>query len=59
MAFFRDTEGEGYDFTLSNDDKVEVFLSALSGSSDLTRSLLEELCSNYGTSLTDVLNNTK
>lgn len=57
MDFFRDQEGKGYDFTLTNEDKIEVFLNSLSGSSDLTRSLLEDLCLNYDTNLTDVLNN--
>lgn len=59
MRFFRDTEGKGYDFTLANEDKIEVFMSALPGSSDLTRRLLEELCENYDTRLIDVLNDTK
>lgn len=58
MEWFRDTDGKGYNFTLANEDKIEVFLNALPGQSDPTRRLLEELCENYNTTLTDVLNNT-
>ena len=56
MDFFRDTDGKGYHYTVTNEDKIEVFLNCLSGSSDLTRTLLEELCNNYGTTLNDVYN---
>ena len=41
---------------LTADDRVEIFLTALKGSSDLTRKLLVELCDDYGENLTDVLN---
>jgi hypothetical protein len=41
---------------LSADDRIEIFLGALNGQSDLTRKLLVELCDGYDISLTDVLN---
>lgn len=37
MSFFRDTEKLN---TLSTDDRIEVFSSILSGSSDITTELL-------------------
>lgn len=44
MEFFRDTEKLN---TLSVEDRIEVFKSILSGSSDITVELLEELLSDY------------
>lgn len=45
MAYFR---GDRIHEELSTDDCVEVFLGILKGSSAIKRSLLEELCRNYG-----------
>lgn len=44
MNFFRDDEKLE---TLTNDDRVEVFLEILPGSSDITQELLEELMRDY------------
>ena len=44
MEFFR---SESYCNMLSVDDKREVFLGSLAGSSDITKELLEELLSDY------------
>lgn len=45
MSFFRDDEKLN---TLSTDDRIEVFSSILSGSSDITIELLQELLQDYG-----------
>lgn len=44
MSFFRDTEKLN---TLSTDDRIEVFSSILSGSSDITTELLQKLLQDY------------
>ena len=44
MSFFRDDEKLN---TLSTDDRIEVFSSILSGSSDITIELLQELLQDY------------
>lgn len=54
MALWRDN-GQ-LDRELTPDDRREIFLTALQGSSDLSRGLLEELCKEYGESLDNVLN---
>ncbi|NCB69540.1 MAG: hypothetical protein EOM47_11925 [Bacteroidia bacterium] len=45
MSFFRDTEKLN---ELSVDDRLEVFCSILTGSSDFSAKLLNELLSDYG-----------
>ena len=44
MEFFRDDEKLNQ---LSADDRIEIFLSILSGSSDITVDLLNELLGDY------------
>jgi hypothetical protein len=44
MDFFRDDEKLN---TLSNDDRIEIFRTILSGSSDITVELLRELVDDY------------
>lgn len=44
MAFFRDDEKLN---TLSVDDRIEVFMSILCGSSDVTKPLLDKLLYDY------------
>lgn len=44
MAFFRDDEKLR---SLTADDRIEVFLQVLTGGSDITKDLLEELISDY------------
>lgn len=44
MNFFRDEEKLN---TLSSDDRVEIFLQVLQGSSDITKELLNELICDY------------
>lgn len=57
MDFFRDTDT--FNFEMTEDDKREIFLNVLSGSSDLTCNLLRELCDNYDIELVNVLNREK
>jgi len=45
MAYYR---SDRYSEELSPDDKMEVFMGSIHGSSDLTKSVLEELLSDYG-----------
>lgn len=47
MAFFRDDEKLN---ELSVDDRIEIFRHILVGSSDFTKSLFEEILSDYGVS---------
>jgi hypothetical protein len=47
MAFFRDDEMLQ---TLSADDRVEIFSQVLTGSSDLTKELIEEVLADYSVS---------
>ena len=44
MNFFRDDEKLN---TLSSDDRIEIFLQILPGSSDITEDLLNELICDY------------
>ena len=44
MFFFRDDEKLN---TLSADDRLEIFVEVLTGSSDLTKEILDEVLSNY------------
>ncbi len=44
MVFFRDEEKLN---TLSSDDRIEIFLQILQGSSDITTELLNELIADY------------
>lgn len=44
MKFFRDDEKLN---TLSSDDRIEIFLQILQGSSDIKKDLLNELISEY------------
>ncbi|WP_220628140.1 hypothetical protein [Confluentibacter sediminis] len=44
MFFFRDEEKLN---TLSSDDRIEIFLQILQGSSDITTELLNELIADY------------
>ncbi len=48
MSFFRDDDKLN---TLSPDDRVEVFRSVLTGSSDLTQELLQSVVNDYGAGL--------
>jgi len=52
LRFFR---SEHYSDLLTSDEKREIFLTSLQGSSDITRELLEQLCSDYNTNLNDIL----
>lgn len=45
MSFFRDTEKLN---ELSVDDRLEVFRSILTGSSDISAKMLNELLADYG-----------
>ena len=45
MSFFRDTEKLN---ELSVDDRLEVFCSILTGSSDISAKMLNELLADYG-----------
>ena len=44
MSFFRDDEKLS---TLSDDDRIQIFLQILSGGSDITEDLLNELICDY------------
>jgi hypothetical protein len=44
MNFFRDDEKLN---SLSNDDRIEIFLQILAGGSDITKDLLNELICDY------------
>ncbi len=45
MDFFRDDEMLNQ---LTADDRIEIFMEVLLGSSDITKELLEQLLSDYG-----------
>ena len=47
MNFFRNDEKLN---SLSADDRLEIFIQVLTGSSDITEELLNELLSDYGVS---------
>jgi len=55
MEEFRSGD-ESWQHHLSEDDRLELFVSMPTGASDLTYKLFQEVCDNYGESLTDVLN---
>ena len=44
MDFFRDDDRLNL---LTNDDRLEIFMQILAGSSDITKALLEDLISDY------------
>lgn len=46
---------DDYD-NLNDGLKESIFLNSLTGSSDITKELLQKLCNNYGTTLEEVLN---
>lgn len=52
MAFFRDDEKLN---SLTADDRVEIFLQVLTGSSDITAELLNELISDYSVGNLEVI----
>ena len=52
MAAFRDDEVLN---SLSPDDRVEIFSHALTGSSDITKKLLDELLSDYEVSNLEIV----
>lgn len=52
MAYFR---GDRMSEELSTDDCIEIFLGVLKGSSDITKGLLEELCSDYNRDLNKIV----
>lgn len=51
MEFFRDTEKLN---TLSTDDRLEIFQTILTGSSDVTKENLDSVISEYGADFTVV-----
>lgn len=52
MSFFRNDEQLN---TLSNDDRIEVFSQIISGSSDFTKELFEEILADYSNSDLEVI----
>ena len=52
MKFFR---SDNY-LKLTPDDREELFLDSLTGSSDITYDLLEDLCDNYSVNLKEIIN---
>lgn len=56
MAFLRQDNESLAQAGLSESDRVEIFLNILQGSSDITKSLLDELCKNYSVSLEAIVN---
>ncbi len=54
MDFFRDDEKLA---TLSNDDRLEIFMSIVPGSSDFTKSLLDSLLADYDVDHLKVIEN--
>ncbi|WP_180099709.1 hypothetical protein [Acinetobacter sp. YH12153] len=55
MDFFRNDEKLA---TLSNDDRLEIFMSIVPGSSDFTKPLLDELLSDYDVDHLEVIETT-
>lgn len=55
MAFFRNDEKLNQ---LSTDDRIEIFMSILQGSSDISKDLLVNLISDYCVSWIDIMDNT-
>lgn len=56
MTFLRQDNEALAQAGLSEGDRVEIFLNILQGSSDITKSLLDELCKNYSVSLEAIVN---
>lgn len=56
MEYFR---SDDYGEELSTDDKIEIFINCLAGSSDITKELLNDVCDNYGGSLEQVMEDGK
>lgn len=56
MVFFRDDEKLN---ELTADDRVEIFCSALIGSSDLTKELLDYILLDYGVSNLEIIDHGK
>lgn len=54
MAFFRNDEKLN---TLSTDDRIEVFRTVLSGESDFTKDLLEEILVDYSVANLEIKEN--
>ena len=54
MDFFRDDDKLN---SLSTEDRIEIFKTILSGSSDFTKQLLEEILIDYNVSNLKILNN--
>ena len=52
LSFFRDDEKLNL---LTNDDRVEIFSQILSGSSDFTKKLLDEVLSDYSVSNLEII----
>ena len=55
MDFFRNDDLLNQ---LTNDDRLEIFAQILAGSSDITKSLLEDLISDYSVGGLEVLETT-
>lgn len=53
MSFFRNDDQLN---TLSNDDRVEIFAQILSGESDFTKKLLDDILIDYSVSHLKILN---
>jgi len=51
MAYYR---SDKYVEELTVDDKIEVFLTSLPGSSDITYELLTQLCAEYGVDFDEI-----
>ena len=54
MSFFRNDEQLN---TLTNDDRVEIFSQILSGSSDFSKVLLEDVLADYSVSHLEIIEN--
>lgn len=52
MEFFR---SDAYSELLTPDDKCEIFVGCLAGSSDVTKEIFDEVLSNYGVSNLEVI----
>lgn len=52
MSFFRNDEQLN---TLSNDDRIEIFSQIISGKTDFTKELLEEILADYSVSHLEII----
>ncbi|MGY0426930.1 MAG: hypothetical protein ACWIPI_08925 [Polaribacter sp.] len=52
MSFFRNDEKLN---TLSNDDRIEIFTQIISGGTDFTKELLEEILGDYSVSHLEII----